>query len=94
MSRKPASLRNVADLEASLVWDGKTREGTRGYIVKCDDCKRTIRHVDTVAESAAGGFCDACRKCSKCGHVFGKREMRTRWDHGDGSIALCSPKCD
>lgn len=30
------------------------------YIVKCDECKRTIKHTDDVRESYAGGTCEQC----------------------------------
>ena len=30
------------------------------YVVKCDECKCEIRRTDSVAESAAGGYCAAC----------------------------------
>lgn len=41
----------------------KTNETTtKRYIVKCDDCKVTIRQTDDVRESYAGGRCDTCGK--------------------------------
>ena len=41
----------------------KLRKGfvTQGrYIIKCDVCKKTIRHTDDVTESYAGGRCPTC----------------------------------
>lgn len=31
------------------------------YIIKCDDCKKTIGETDSLAESAAGGICNDCK---------------------------------
>lgn len=31
------------------------------YAVKCDGCRGEISRTDDVGESAAGGYCDACR---------------------------------
>ena len=31
------------------------------YIIKCDNCKRTIRKTDNITESYAGGQCSKCR---------------------------------
>lgn len=31
------------------------------YVVKCDECRTEIRRTDSVAESAAGGYCPDCR---------------------------------
>lgn len=31
------------------------------YEVKCDDCKKTMRHTDSMQESAAGGRCATCK---------------------------------
>ena len=33
----------------------------RNYIVKCDDCKKTIKENVTFKESVEGGICDKCR---------------------------------
>jgi hypothetical protein len=32
------------------------------YAVKCDDCKEEIRRTDSLSESAAGGYCETCRR--------------------------------
>ena len=31
------------------------------YIVKCDDCKKTIKENVTFEESVEGGICDDCK---------------------------------
>jgi len=31
------------------------------YIVKCDECKKTMRETDNVVESYQGGICKDCR---------------------------------
>jgi hypothetical protein len=31
------------------------------YVVKCDECKKDMRHTDSMVESAAGGRCEECR---------------------------------
>ena len=31
------------------------------YEIKCDDCKVTIGRTDSIARSAQGGICEACR---------------------------------
>ena len=31
------------------------------YIVKCDQCKKTIKTTDNVVESYQGGLCKKCR---------------------------------
>lgn len=31
------------------------------YVIKCDDCKRTIGETDSLSESAAGGRCKECK---------------------------------
>lgn len=31
------------------------------YLVKCDECKQTIRETESIRESYEGGRCDACR---------------------------------
>ncbi len=33
---------------------------TSKYVIKCDDCKQTIGHTDSLRESAEGGRCDLC----------------------------------
>ena len=37
----------------------------RKYIVKCDDCKKTIKRNATFRESVEGGLCPACRRKRK-----------------------------
>ncbi len=32
------------------------------WIVKCDDCKRTIRTTNELRESYEGGVCDECAR--------------------------------
>lgn len=37
-----------------------TKLSERRYVVKCDDCKTVIRRTDSLAASAAGGYCPVC----------------------------------
>lgn len=39
----------------------KPAEPQLRYAVKCDECRAEFRRTDSVAESAAGGYCPACR---------------------------------
>lgn len=39
----------------------QTMENERRFIVKCDDCKVTIKTEATQYESIAGGRCDECK---------------------------------
>jgi hypothetical protein len=45
------------------------------YIVKCDDCKQTIRETDNIHESYEGGRCENCKAgvCPDCGDSLGSR---------------------
>ena len=35
------------------------------YIIKCDECKKTIGTTDSLRVSAEGGQCDECKKEQK-----------------------------
>ena len=37
------------------------------YLVKCDDCKQTLRGTDSMRESAEGGHCDKCKGEAEAG---------------------------
>ena len=38
-----------------------TKTTTSRYEIKCDECKVTIGHTNSLAESAQGGRCDECK---------------------------------
>lgn len=59
MDEQRARLRNLV-VDAAEDDPGEQNE-PRCYVVKCDVCKRTIRHTYSAHESACGGICDHCR---------------------------------
>ena len=38
------------------------------YMVKCDECKKTIGYTDNQGESFMGGKCKQCKKQAKAGN--------------------------
>lgn len=53
--------------KSKLAGENRAKEmtETKKYIIKCDDCKKTIRETGDVEESYAGGRCDKCKEESK-----------------------------
>lgn len=54
------------------------------YIVKCDECKRSIGETDSLQESAAGGTCFNCQmnraKLRSPGFDWGTTPTRKEWE--------------
>jgi hypothetical protein len=65
LASKGPNGRKLAGVMLAMSKDGwtlgeVTRAAEGRYVVKCDDCKTTIRETDSLVESAAGGSCGCC----------------------------------
>jgi hypothetical protein len=81
--------RLMASLASIEERDHRPRVDAPKYLVRCDDCKKTIGQTDSLRESAAGGRCDECSapKPQRTPSVEGRRASVA------GTPRIDCPKC-
>lgn len=79
-----SSMRSLldADVAAHAAYHERRGDVAGAYEVKCDGCKTTLRRTDSVAESAAGGTCDRCRREQRVEAVYADLKLRDRLTPG------------
>lgn len=81
-----SSLRSLLEQDVAAHAAYHTRRGDvvdqGAYEVKCDECKTTLRRTDSVAESAAGGTCDRCRREQRVEAAYADLKLRDRLTPG------------